>query len=123
MTLLGRSSERDRIDRALAAARGGLSDVVVVRGEPGIGKTALLDYAAGAAADLEIARIEAVESEMELAFAGLHQLLVLLHMPLMIHSVEDAQLEKHRTACLDASRNLLKIWREGRKCQKRNKAS
>src|SRR5205814_786561 len=47
-----------------------------VHGEPGIGKTALLDYAAGAAADLEIARIEAVESEIELAFAGLHQLLL-----------------------------------------------
>src|ERR1700684_4643253 len=76
MTLLGRSSERDRIDRALAAAREVLIGVVVVRGEPGIGKTALLDYAVGAAADLEIARIEAVESEMELAFAGLHQLLV-----------------------------------------------
>jgi hypothetical protein len=39
-----------------------------------------------------------------------YQLLVLLHMPLMIHSVEDAQLEKHRTACLDASRNLLMIY-------------
>jgi hypothetical protein len=39
-----------------------------------------------------------------------HQLLVLLHMPLMIHSVEDAQLEKHRNACLDASRNLLNIY-------------
>jgi hypothetical protein len=40
----------------------------------------------------------------------LHQLQVLLHMPLMIHSVEDARLEKHRIACLDASRNLLKIY-------------
>jgi len=39
-----------------------------------------------------------------------HQLLVLLHMPLMIYSVEDAQLEKHRTSCLDASRNLLKVY-------------
>ncbi len=40
----------------------------------------------------------------------LYQLLVLLHMPLMIHSVEDAQLEKHRLTCLDASRKLLKIY-------------
>lgn len=39
-----------------------------------------------------------------------HQLLVLLHMPLMIHSIEDAQLGKHRNACLDASRNFLKIY-------------
>jgi DNA-binding CsgD family transcriptional regulator len=76
MMLLGRGNECDRIDHALAAARQGLSGVIVVRGEPGIGKTALLDYAVGAAADLEIARIEAVQSEMELAFAGLHQLLV-----------------------------------------------
>lgn len=40
----------------------------------------------------------------------LYQVLVLLHMPLMIHSVEDVQLGKHRTACLDASRNLLKTY-------------
>lgn len=39
-----------------------------------------------------------------------YQILVLLHMPLMIHSVEDARLEKHRSACLDASRNLLKVY-------------
>jgi len=39
-----------------------------------------------------------------------HQLLVMLHMPLMIHSVEDSQLERYRIACLDASRNLLKIY-------------
>ena len=76
MLLLGRDAERDRVDSVLAAARDGLSGVLVLRGEPGIGKTALLDYAAGAAADLEIARIEAIESEMELGFAGLHQLLL-----------------------------------------------
>ena len=75
-SLLGRAEERDRIDRVLAAARQGLSGVLVVRGEPGIGKTALLDYADGAAAGLQIARIVAIESEMELAFAGLHQLLL-----------------------------------------------
>lgn len=76
MTLLGRANERDRVDRVLAAARQGLSGVLVLRGEPGIGKTALLDYAVSAAADLEVARVEAVESEMELGFAGLHQLLL-----------------------------------------------
>ena len=74
--LLGRREERDQVDGVLAAAREGLSGVLVVRGEPGIGKTALLDYAAGAAAELEISRIEAIESEMELGFAGLHQLLL-----------------------------------------------
>ena len=76
MMLLGRREERDQVDRVLAAARDGLSGVLVVRGEPGIGKTALLDYAVGAAADLKLARIVAIESEMELAFAGLHQLLL-----------------------------------------------
>ena len=74
--LLGRREERDQVDGVVAAAREGLSGVLVVRGEPGIGKTALLDYAAGAAAELEISRIEAIESEMELGFAGLHQLLL-----------------------------------------------
>src|SRR6202020_149880 len=76
MTLLGRADERDRVDRVLAAARQGLSGVLVLRGEPGIGKTALLEYAVSAAADLGVARVEAVESEMELGFAGLHQLLL-----------------------------------------------
>ena len=75
MVLLGRGEERERVDGVVAAARQGLSGVLVLRGEPGIGKTALLDYAVGAAADLEIARVEAVESEMEMGFAGLHQLL------------------------------------------------
>ena len=75
-TFLGRGAERDRVDRVLAAARDGRSGVLVLHGEPGIGKTALLDYAAGAAGDLETARLEAIESEMELGFAGLHQLLL-----------------------------------------------
>ena len=47
---------------------------LVVRGEAGVGKSALLEYAAGAAADMRVARAAGVESEMELAFAGLHQL-------------------------------------------------
>ncbi len=50
--------------------------MLVVRGEPGIGKTALLDYAAGRAAGFRVVRAWGVESEMELAFAGLHQLCV-----------------------------------------------
>ena len=70
MTLLGRGDERDRVDGILSSARQGRSGVLVLRGEPGIGKTALLDYAAGAAADLEVARVEAVESEMSWASPG-----------------------------------------------------
>src|ERR1700685_763928 len=53
----------------------GGSRVLVVRGEPGVGKSALLDYLAGRAAGCRVARASGVESEMELAFAGLHQLL------------------------------------------------
>jgi hypothetical protein len=60
----------------LAAVRDGLSGVLVLRGEAGIGKTALLDWAAGQADDMQVARVGGVESEMNMGFAGLHQLLV-----------------------------------------------
>ena len=72
--LLGRDSERAALDNLLEAVRGGRSGVLVLRGEPGVGKTALLDYATESAAGLRIARVSGVESEMELAFAALHQL-------------------------------------------------
>jgi AAA ATPase domain len=62
------------LDGLLAEVRAGYSRVLVVRGEPGIGKTALLGYAARVAADFQVARAEGVESEMELPFAALHQL-------------------------------------------------
>ena len=74
--LLDRRAERGNIDRVLAAAREGLSGVLVLRGEPGIGKTALLDYAVQAAADLRIVRLAGIESEMELSFSSLHQVLL-----------------------------------------------
>ena len=64
------------LDGVLDQARWGSSAVLVVRGEPGIGKTALLDYAAGRAVGFRVVRAWGVESEMELAFAGLHQLCV-----------------------------------------------
>ncbi len=73
--LLGRGAERDRLEVLLDRARRGLSGVLVLRGEPGVGKTALLDYAQAAAADLNIIRIDGVETEMELSFAALHQIL------------------------------------------------
>ena len=72
--LLNRNAERAALDNLLEAVRGGRSGVLVLRGEPGIGKTALLDYAAKAAAGLSIAQVSGVESEMELAFAALHHL-------------------------------------------------
>ena len=60
----------------LAAARDGLSEVLVLRGEAGIGRTALLDHAVQAAGDMRVARVTGVESEMDLGFAGLHLLVV-----------------------------------------------
>jgi DNA-binding CsgD family transcriptional regulator len=72
--LINRHAERAALDSVLEAARGGRSAVLVLRGEPGVGKTTLLDYATESAAGLIIARVSGVESEMELAFAALHQL-------------------------------------------------
>ena len=72
--LLGRTNERHALDRLLENVRGGQSAVLVVRGEAGVGKTALLHYCARQAAGFRVARIAGVESEMELPFAGLHQL-------------------------------------------------
>jgi DNA-binding CsgD family transcriptional regulator len=72
--LLDRLAERATLGRLLDAARAGHSRVLVVHGVPGVGKTALLQYAVESAAGLRIARVSGVESEMELAFAALHQL-------------------------------------------------
>src|ERR671921_846674 len=72
--LLGRARERELLDRMLDNVRGGQSAVLVMRGEAGVGKTALLHYCARQAAGFRVARIAGVESEMELPFAGLHQL-------------------------------------------------
>jgi DNA-binding CsgD family transcriptional regulator len=72
---MGRRSERDVLDRLIEAVRAGESRALVVRGEPGVGKTALLDYVVGQASGALVARAAGVQSEMELAFAGLHQLL------------------------------------------------
>jgi AAA ATPase domain len=72
--LRGRADERAALDRLLNAVRGGESRVLVLRGEPGVGKTALLDDAIGSAPDLHVLRAVGVESEMELAFAALQQL-------------------------------------------------
>ncbi|HEX6326644.1 MAG TPA: AAA family ATPase [Jiangellaceae bacterium] len=73
--LLGRTAERAVIDDVLEAARAGHGAALVVRGEPGIGKTALLRYAEQQAGGLRTLRAVGVEGEAEVAFAGLHQLL------------------------------------------------
>src|SRR6266481_7419677 len=72
--LTGRRSERDVLDRLIEAVRAGESRALVVRGEPGVGKTALLEYVVEQASGCRVARAGGVQSEMELAFAALHQL-------------------------------------------------
>src|ERR1700748_1928257 len=72
--LHGRRSEREALGGLLEAVRGGQSRVLVVTGEPGVGKTALLESAIGSAAGFRVMRAVGVESEMELAFAALQQL-------------------------------------------------
>ena len=72
--LRGRRAESERLDRLLSDARAGTSGALVVRGEAGVGKTALLDYLLAHAAGCRVVRASGVESEMELAYAGLHQL-------------------------------------------------
>jgi DNA-binding CsgD family transcriptional regulator/tetratricopeptide (TPR) repeat protein len=71
---VGRTSERKVLDGLLAKVRGGESEVLVIRGEAGIGKTALLRYAARQASGFRLAHLAGVEAEMELPFAGIHQL-------------------------------------------------
>lgn len=71
---VGRASERDVLDGLLARVRGGESEVLVIRGEAGIGKTALLRYAARQASGFRVAEVAGVEAEMELPFAGTHRL-------------------------------------------------
>lgn len=73
-TLFGRDRELAALDRMLDDARCGRSAVLVLRGDSGVGKTALLDYLLDRASDVRVAHIAGAELEMELAYAGLHQL-------------------------------------------------
>jgi DNA-binding CsgD family transcriptional regulator len=95
-TVVDRAVEREALDHLLEAARGGRSGALVLRGEPGIGKTALLEYVLGSAPDMRIAWVVGVESEMELAFAAVHRLLA----PMLgrIHQVPDPQADALATA-------------------------
>ncbi|HET7047924.1 MAG TPA: AAA family ATPase [Solirubrobacteraceae bacterium] len=74
LTLEDRRHESAALDGLLAAVRAGRSGALVLRGEAGIGKTALLEHAVASASGVRVLRATAVESEMELAFAALHQL-------------------------------------------------
>jgi DNA-binding CsgD family transcriptional regulator len=72
--LIDRHTERSALDLMVAAVRDGESRVLVVQGAPGVGKSALMGYAEQAATDIRVLRVGGIESEMELAFAALHQL-------------------------------------------------
>ncbi len=73
--LLGREEERQALDRLLADARDGRSGVLAIVGEPGIGKSALLDAAADAARGMRLLRARGIESEARIPFGGLLELL------------------------------------------------
>ena len=72
--LLGRHSERSALDLLVSSVRAGESQTLVLRGDAGAGKSALLDYVVERASDCRILHAVGVEAEMELAYAGLHQL-------------------------------------------------
>src|SRR6476646_10180354 len=80
--VLGRRNESATLDRLLDVVRAGESRALVIRGEPGVGKTALLEYVVERAAGCRVAQAAGVQAEMELAFAGLHQLLA----PMLNHA-------------------------------------
>ena len=89
---LDRTSEREVLDRLLADAREGQSAVLVMRGEAGIGKTALLRHVARQASGFRVAQVAGVEAEMELPFSGIHQLCapVLDHLDALPQPQQDA---------------------------------
>jgi DNA helicase TIP49 (TBP-interacting protein) len=72
--LRGRQEQCARIDELIIAARSGGSGALVVRGDPGVGKSALLNYAIGQASGFQVISASGVESEMELPFASLQQM-------------------------------------------------
>jgi DNA-binding CsgD family transcriptional regulator len=90
--LLGRRRECDALDQFLATVRTSEGRGLVVRGEAGVGKTALLDYLVEQASGCRVAHVAGVESEMELVYAGLHQLLtpMLGHLELLPAPQADA---------------------------------
>ncbi len=74
--MLDRATETAALEGVLAAVRDGLRGTLVLRGDAGIGKTVLLEWAAGQAADMQLARVTGIQAEMGMGFAGLHQLLM-----------------------------------------------
>jgi DNA-binding CsgD family transcriptional regulator len=93
---LGRAAERQLLDRMLDNVRGGQSAVLVLRGEAGVGKTALLDHCEGQASAFRVERLAGVEAEMELPFAAVHQLCA--HMLDQLDAVPEPQRDALRVA-------------------------
>lgn len=94
--LIGRRTECHTLDLLVRAIRSGQSRVLVIHGEAGMGKTALLDYLSGHASGCRVVRVAGSEPEMGLAFAGLHQLCA----PMLNHL--EALAEPQRDALLTA---------------------
>jgi len=96
--IMDRLSERDALDRLIEVVQAGESRALVVRGDPGVGKSVLLDHLAvrASGSGCQVARVVGMQSEMELAFAGLHQLCA----PMLDHlgSIPVPQREALRTA-------------------------
>ncbi len=88
---MDRTEERAALERLLDGARRGSSGVLVLRGAPGIGKSALLDHAASLASDFLVSRVTGVESEIALGYAGVHQLVA----PFLDHVAELPDPQRH----------------------------
>jgi DNA-binding CsgD family transcriptional regulator len=76
LTLVGRAQEQDQLGRLVVGAHAGMSQALVIRGQAGIGKTALVDDLVDSAPDLRTIRISGIEAELELPYAALHALLL-----------------------------------------------
>jgi DNA-binding CsgD family transcriptional regulator/tetratricopeptide (TPR) repeat protein len=94
---VGRGRERTTIDRMLSEVRDGASRSLVIRGDPGIGKSALVDYTIASAAGFLVIRVTGIESEVEFAFAALQQACA----PLLkhLHQLPGPQADALRVAC------------------------
>ena len=107
--LRGRGRECAALDALLAEVHRGHSQVLVLRGEPGVGKTALLDYLQEQASGCRVVRAGGVESEMELAFSGLHQLCASL-LDRMAHVPGPQRAALGTAFGLVAGRRLIASW-------------